>query len=98
MEPSACECDESLEVGFEFFVSRGESAKVFESGEAAFDTIALCEQGDGLGAVVDLSGSDGKIHRQSQLIGEQMDLGRQTSAGTPQSLVLAPFLRPVAAC
>jgi hypothetical protein len=27
-----------------------------------------------------------------------MDLGRQTSSGTPQSLVRAPFLRPVAAC
>jgi hypothetical protein len=27
-----------------------------------------------------------------------MDLGRQTSSGTPQSLVGAPFLRPVAAC
>jgi hypothetical protein len=27
-----------------------------------------------------------------------MNLGRQTSSGTSQSLVRAPFLRPVAAC
>ena len=36
--------------------------------------------------------------RQAQFIGEQMNLGRQASSGTPQSLVGAPFLRPVAAC
>jgi hypothetical protein len=125
MEPRAGECDESLEVGFEFFVPRGEASKVFESGEASFDAIALlvqyfvvhallfavafgrddggrshaddvlnyriavialisqhglslalCQQADGLGAVVDLTGSHGEVHRQAQLIGEQMDLGR----------------------
>ena len=40
----------------------------------------------------------GEVHGQAQLVGEQVDLGRQTSSGTPQSLVFAPFLRSVAAC
>ncbi len=61
-------------------------------------SLVLCQQANGLSAVVDLTGSHGKVHRQAQLIGKQMDLGRQTSSGTPQSLVFAPFLRPVAAC
>lgn len=58
----------------------------------------MCQKTDGLGAVVDLSRGYGKGHRQSLLVGQQMDLRRQTSSGTPQSLVRAPFLRPVAAC
>jgi hypothetical protein len=58
----------------------------------------LSQQGDGLGAVVDLPGGHGEVHRQTPFIGQQMNLGGQTSSGTPQSLVRAPFLRPVAAC
>ena len=34
----------------------------------------------------------------AQAVGEQVDLGAQSTSGTPQSLVFAPFLRPVAAC
>ena len=33
---------------------------------------------------MDLSGSYGEVHRQTQLIGEQMDISRRTSSGTPQ--------------
>jgi hypothetical protein len=39
-----------------------------------------------------------EAQRQAQFVGQQVDLGRQTTSGTPQSLVCAPFLRPVAAC
>lgn len=60
--------------------------------------LVLAQQSDGLRAVVDLSAGDEEVDRQTILVGEQMDLGRQTSSGTPQSLVRAPFLRPVAAC
>jgi hypothetical protein len=34
----------------------------------------------------------------ARAVGQQMDLGAQSTSGTPQSLVFAPFLRPVAAC
>ena len=60
--------------------------------------LVLAEQLDGLGAVIDLAAGDKKVQGQAEFIGEQMNLGRQTSSGTPQSLVGAPFLRPVAAC
>ena len=60
--------------------------------------LSFPEQLHGLSAVVDLPSRDQKIHWQAQLIGQQMDLRRQTSSGAPQSLVFAPFLRPVAAC
>jgi hypothetical protein len=60
--------------------------------------LPFSEQFDGLGAVVDLASGDDKIHRQPQFVGQQVDLRRQTSSGAPQSLVRAPFLRPVAAC
>jgi hypothetical protein len=56
------------------------------------------KQFHGLSAVIDLAACDEKIHRQAQFVGQQMNLGRQTSSGAPQSLVRAPFLRPVAAC
>ncbi len=49
------------------------------------------QQGDGLAAVVDLSGGYGQVQGQGQLVGEQMNLGCQTSSGTPQSLIFAPF-------
>ena len=60
--------------------------------------LVLAQQRDGLGAVIDLAARDQKVQGQAELIAEQMNLGRQTSSGTPQSLVRAPFLRPVAAC
>ena len=60
--------------------------------------LVLAQQLNGLGTVIYLAAGDKKIQGQAQLIGEQMNLGRQTSSGTPQSLVRAPFLRPVAAC
>ena len=60
--------------------------------------LARAQQRDGLRAVIHLATRNQKIQRQAQLVGQQMDLARQTSSGTPQSLVRAPFLRPVAAC
>ena len=60
--------------------------------------LMLAQQFNGLRTVIYLTASDEKIQGQAQFIGEQMNLGRQTSSGTPQSLVRAPFLRPVAAC
>lgn len=61
-------------------------------------SLVLAQQLDGLGAVIHLAARDEKVQGKAQFIGEQMNLGRQTSSGTPQSLVFAPFLRPVAAC
>jgi hypothetical protein len=60
--------------------------------------LPLPEQLHGLRAVVDLTGGDAEVDRLALLVGQQVDLRRQTSSGTPQSLVRAPFLRPVAAC
>jgi hypothetical protein len=45
-----------------------------------------------------LTAGDEKVQRQTLFVGQQVDLGRQTSSGAPQSLVRAPFFRPVAAC
>jgi hypothetical protein len=45
------------------------------------------QQIEGLGAVMHLASGDTEVDRQSELIGQQMNLGRQTSSGTPQSLV-----------
>jgi hypothetical protein len=46
-----------------------------------------------------LSWRDAEGDRQPVLVGQQVDLGAQTSSGTPQSRVFgAPFLRPAAAC
>jgi len=136
-----------VEAGFGLLVAGGQTSKLLESAEAAFDAIALfvkllivcallsaapsgrnhrrclhvldvshdavsvvslvgddrlgltlSQQVDGLGAVIDLSAGDAEIDRFAEPIREQMNLGRQTSSGTPQSLVCAPFLRPVAAC
>src|ERR1035438_826656 len=60
--------------------------------------LVLAQQLDCLGAVIHLAASDKKIQGQAQFIGEQMNLGRQASSGLPQSLIRAPFFRPVAAC
>ena len=136
-----------MEVLFIFLVSGGESAKVFEFCEAAFDVISLfveflvvlalhlavglrrdhrhrahggdmgddrvaviafirqnmscfplAQQRDRVGTVIDLSRCYDEVDGQALFIGQQVDLRRQTSSGAPQSLVRAPFLRPVAAC
>jgi len=55
------------------------------------------EQRQSLCAVVAFPAGEQESHRAAQCIGQQVDLGRQTSSASPQSLV-APFLRPVAAC
>jgi hypothetical protein len=51
-----------------------------------------------LRAVSRLSRRDQELHRLAQLVAQQVNLARQTSAGTPQSRVRAPFFLPVAAC
>jgi hypothetical protein len=43
-------------------------------------------------------GGHHKVQRLAQLIAQPVNFGRQPSSGTPQSLVRAPFFRPVAAC
>ena len=45
--------------------------------------LARAQQRDGLRAVIHLATRNQKIQRLSQFIGQQMDLGRQTSSGTP---------------
>lgn len=60
--------------------------------------LARAQQFDGLGAIIGLAAGETKIDGDAGLVGEQMNLGCQASSGTPQSLVVAPFLRPVAAC
>jgi hypothetical protein len=45
-----------------------------------------------------LPGRDAEVHRQAELVDQQANFGCQSTSGTPQSLVRAPFLRPVAAC
>jgi glucoamylase len=73
------------------FMRTGEVLRVH--GEAAFT-----QQSHRLSAVVDQSCGDEEVDGQTPLIGQQVDLRRQTSSGAPQSLVFAPFLRSVAAC
>jgi len=60
--------------------------------------LACAEQLDGWGVVADMTGSDQELRRHAQLVHQQMNLDRQSSSGTPQSLVWAPFFGPVAAC
>ena len=59
---------------------------------------AVAEQSDGLGAVMGLATGQHEAERQAKLIGEQVDLGRQTSSTPPQSGLRSPFFRAVAAC
>ena len=67
-------------------------------GDDDFRLLAL-EQSDGLGVLCGLASGDAERDRQTVLIGQQVDLGAQTSSGTPQSRVFgAPFFRPAAAC
>ena len=51
--------------------------------------LAHAQQGYGLGAVVHQFGGHEEVQRQAKFIGKQVDFGRQTSSGMPQSLVLA---------
>lgn len=60
-------------------------------------SLAIAQQGEGFGVVAALPGREAELERLSVAVDQQMDLGRQTSSASPQSLV-APFLRPVAAC
>ena len=56
------------------------------------------QQGHSLGELPGLAAREPEGNWLAQAVGEQMDLGAQSASGTPQSLVFAPFLRPVAAC
>lgn len=60
--------------------------------------LAVAEQRDGLGAIVGLAASQHEAKGKAKRIGEQMDLGRQTSSTPPQSGLRSPFFRAVAAC
>jgi hypothetical protein len=67
-------------------------------GDHGFGSLPL-QQADCLGVFGSLSGRDAEGYRQAGFVSQQMDLGAQSTSGTPQSLVFgAPFLRPVAAC
>jgi hypothetical protein len=50
-----------------------------------------------LSVITALSCGEAELQRLSLAVDQQMHLGCQTSSASPQSLV-APFLRPVAAC
>jgi hypothetical protein len=58
----------------------------------------IAEQRDRLGAVIDLAAGQPEAERPSKRIGEQVDLGRQTSSTPPQSGLRSPFFRAAAAC
>lgn len=61
--------------------------------------LAAFQQQDRLGVLGGLPGRDAEGDRQPGFVRQQVDLGAQTSSGTPQSQVFgAPFLRPAAAC
>jgi hypothetical protein len=45
------------------------------------------EQADRLGVFGSLSRRDAEGYRQASFVGQQMDLGAQSTSGTPQSLV-----------
>jgi hypothetical protein len=60
--------------------------------------LALAQQFNGNCIVAHLAGAEAELQGQSQFIDQQVNFGRQSSSGTPQSLVRAPFLPPVAAC
>jgi hypothetical protein len=67
------------------------------------DRIALNAAQHRLGgaALMHLAAGQSEPQRPAEGIGQQMDLGGQSSSGTPQSLVRSPFLAaplPVAAC
>lgn len=55
------------------------------------------EQGRRLGDIAALTGRQDQAQRASATVDGHMDLGGQSTSGTPQSLVLVPPF-PVAAC
>lgn len=59
---------------------------------------AAFEQRQRLGIFGGVACREAERDRLAEAVGQQVDLGRQSTSGTPQSLVFAPFLRPVAAC
>jgi hypothetical protein len=60
--------------------------------------LPLAQQNEGLGAVMRLATGEVEAGRQAQIVGQQVDLGRQTSSTPPQSGVRSPFFRAEAAC
>lgn len=60
--------------------------------------LAACQQGQRFGILCRLTGGEAEGHRLTQTVRQQVDLRTQSTSATPQSLLFAPFLRPVAAC
>ena len=60
--------------------------------------LAAGQQRQGLGELAGVAAGEPEGDRLAQTVGQQVNLGAQSTSGTPQSLVFAPFLRPVAAC
>ena len=60
--------------------------------------LATGKQRQRFGELPGLTAGQPKADRLAQAVGQQVNLGAQSTSGTPQSLVFAPFLRPVAAC
>jgi len=56
------------------------------------------QQRQSFGELSCLTAGKPKADGLAQAVGQQMNLGAQSTSGTPQGLVFAPFLRPVAAC
>ena len=60
--------------------------------------LSVAEQRQGLGAIVRLAAGKHEAERQAERVGEQVNLGRQTSSIPPQSAPLSLFFWAVAAC
>ncbi len=60
--------------------------------------LATGQQGQCLGKLARLAAGQAEADGLAKAVGQQVNLGAQSTSGTPQSLVFAPFLRPVAAC
>jgi hypothetical protein len=60
--------------------------------------LATGQQRQRFGELAGLAAGESERDRFAEAVGEQVNLGAQSTSGTPQSLVFAPFLRPVAAC
>ena len=62
-------------------------------------TASAFQQANRLSIFSSLTGRDAEVNRQAIFIGQQRNLGAESTSGTPQSRVFgAPFLRPEAAC
>jgi hypothetical protein len=59
---------------------------------------AAHQQRQRFGELPSLTTGEPEGDRLTQAVGQQMDLRAQSTSGTPQSLIFAPFFRPVAAC